>query len=91
MSKRDRRVFADGEHISHGISLMAQASEAIEELVAAIDAFEITGDPPRVSEQMRDHLMAAIEEVYGPDANPEVELRELLAFLVLTANLLRKP
>jgi hypothetical protein len=51
------------------------------ELVAAIDALEITGDPPRFL-RWRGRLRRL--------SDADMELRELLEYLVLTAALLRK-
>jgi hypothetical protein len=63
------------------------------ELEHAIDALEITvnkiDDLEIPGQIMHQHLISAIEEVYGPDVDPEYELQELLAFLVLSAKLLR--
>jgi hypothetical protein len=68
----------------------ASIDEIFRDLVEAIDDLEITGDPPKVSQYMHDHLVAAIEEIEGPDVDADMRLRESLKFLLCTAAMLRR-
>jgi hypothetical protein len=63
--------------------------ELVQNLADAIDDLEITGDPPRLSELMEHYILAAIEEVEGPDVDADMRLRELLQLLVQTAAMFR--
>jgi hypothetical protein len=61
------------------------------ELVAAIDAFEISdGDPPTISECDRYFLLKAIRQIDGPNVDAEAKLAVMLKTLVKMANALRK-
>jgi hypothetical protein len=68
----------------------ASIDEIFRDLVDAIDDLGITGEPPKVSEYMHDYLVAAIEEIEGPDVDADVRLRESLEFLLYTAAMLRR-
>jgi hypothetical protein len=58
-------------------------------LALDIEKFGITGDPPWLREQMHEHLVAAIEEIEGPDIDADIWLRELLEHLVRAPAVLR--
>jgi hypothetical protein len=60
------------------------------ELVDAVDAFGITGDPPRVDELSHRLFIAAIKKIDGPNVDAEARLCQMLNALVTMANALRK-
>jgi hypothetical protein len=59
--------------------------EQYRNLALAIEALGITGDPPTVREQMRDHLVTGFEEVEGPNGDADSQLRQSLRQLIRLA------